>query len=608
MKKYLLIVLLLSISVFAQEGVRRGAIPLLALTENGTGQSGSLAHLSLQIVPGDERVFLETFPMTKITTQASLRFAQQVACKELDVDCSKYDFLFGIRALPGIVGGPSAGSAATLLTAALLMNKTVRPDVALTGTINSGGIIGPVGGVSYKIEAAAQSGMRTVYIPKWTKDAKFGNKSMSMVDYGSSLNVTVKEVATIAEVLQSELGIVSEQNAQPLQIDAKYQKTMEEVANELCARTKNLSVLGKAVQGLNLTTRAQTAFDNKEFYAAASFCFRANVEYKRAQYLQKNWNKEELQQEIAGLKERAKAQRSATEARSLSTLGDLQTFMAVMERVQEAEDTLKSVERDLNDSVAVSNMSQKQLVGRAAAGVGLAEERLFSAVTWARFFDGSGEPLVLDKEALKAGCAAKISEAEERYNYVKSVIPEALDDTRDDIDLAYGLLSSGKYTMCLYTASKAKAEADVLLGVMGLEEKHFSDALDLKLNVSEQALRRAQHKDVFPIIAYSYYEYAKSLRDFDRVSSLLFAEYALELANLDIYFQEKKEAAVQVPKGPASGVVLPKVPQAFMMLVAGLLVGGLFIWLLVRTSIVLPRKEFKTLQAPPKRRLRGKKR
>ena len=222
--------------------------------------------------------------------------------------------------------------------------------------------------------------------------------------------------------------------------------------------------------------------------------------------------------------------------------------------------------------------------------------------------------VVINNEALKNVCAQKISEAEERYNYVKSVIPEALDATRTDINEAHALLRKEKYIMCLYGAAKAKAEADVLLSLMGVEEKRFNEVIDLKLNIALQALMKAQKKNVFPIIAYSYYEYAKSLKDFDRVSSLLFTEYALELSNIDIYFEETKPPKQKSPK-----IVLP---PGVIWFVIGSLFGGLLIWIISnqmsrrsfkniikrtpkkRTS----KKNIKTLQASNKRRLRGKKR
>ncbi|MBI4146088.1 hypothetical protein HY489_02000 [Candidatus Woesearchaeota archaeon] len=564
--KWVILLLLLSSLAFAAE-VKRGDITLLALTENASKQSGSVAMLSLDLVSGEERVFLQAFPMTKIATQASLRFAQQVACKELDVDCSNYDFLFTIQALPGIVGGPSAGSSAATLTAALLLNKTVPKDVAMTGTINSGGIVGVVGGVKQKVEAASSSGIKTVVVPKGTKDVKEGNKSISIVGYGKKLNISVIEVSTFGEILELVLGVPRPRFDSPLVIDERYQRTMQDVANDLCERSRGLLLKTKNVtMAKNFTSRAEKATASKEWYAAASYCFRANVELKRRLYAEQKLSEKQLEDKAEVVRVEAEKLKSSVEARNVSTLTDLQTFMAVMERVQESLDALDGVlPEELDENVSTS---EKILVD----DVVYAEERLFSAVTWARFFDGTDRTLVIDESTLRAGCAAKLSEAEERYNYVKSIIPEALDGTRKDIDAAYGLLSKQKYILCLHHASKSKAEADVLLGVLGVEE--LSEAIDLKLSVARVALMKSQQKGVFPIIAYSYYEYANSLKDFDRVSSLLFAGYALELANLDIYFEKPKQVAE-----PAKVKSYPSVTGPFVL---GLFAGFAVAYVLLR--------------------------
>ncbi len=594
--KWVIIFLLLSAAVSAQEVLAKGNITLLALVENGTSKTGSVASLELELRPGSERVFLETFPMTKVTTQASLRFAQQIACKYIEVDCSKYDFLFAIRAMPGIVGGPSAGGAAALLTTALLLNKSLPGDVAMTGTINSGGMIGPVGGLQNKVEAAGNNGIRTVLLPKGTKDVKDNNnKTLDLVEYGRQFNLTVTEVATLGEVLDLVLGIPQQISDEELRIEGRYQRIMKDVSEDLCKRSADYfsrPLKDNLTQARNFTERSVAEQQKGAYYAAASYCFRANVEYKSYWYREQNLSILELENRVEQLKAEVNKTKNEVESRNITTLTDLQTFMAVMERVDEAKGLLDEVSNDLKNNQTDS-----------AGTIGFAEERLFSGITWSRFFDGQDKLVVIDKTSLQSVCVEKISEAEERYNYVKSIIPEALDATRADIDNAYGLLSNGKYIMCLYTAAKAKSEADVLLSLMGVEEQRFGEVIDLKLQIAKQALIKAQRKNVFPIIAYSYYEYAKSLRDFDRVSSMLFTEYSLELSNLDIYFEEKKPPVVKLS--------MPKLPATFFAFIAGVIVGAVFIWIIARQ---ISRKRlssvsnFQTLQAPRERRLRGKKR
>ena len=86
-------------------------IKLLAVAEQQGNFTGKMADLFLELNPGSGRVFMDTVPLTKIDTQISTRFANQIACNYIDADCSKYDFIYTIRAESSIIGGPSAGAA-----------------------------------------------------------------------------------------------------------------------------------------------------------------------------------------------------------------------------------------------------------------------------------------------------------------------------------------------------------------------------------------------------------------------------------------------------------------------------------------------------------------
>jgi len=529
---YLLLTLLLCVGVFAQDIIYSDEIVLLALKESGDQKSGTVAKLHLDVVPGSERVFLETYPLTKVSTQASLRFAQQIACKELDVDCSKYDFLFSIEALPGIIGGPSAGSAATLLVSGALLGKKIPKDVAITGTINSGGTIGPVGGLKYKVEAAGNNGVKTVLIPKGTNEFTEDNVTTNLTALGESLNLTVVEMTTIREVLSSVLNVSKREPASSIRVTSEYEDTMKGVANDLCKRLENYQKTNLNISELaNLTSSAKEAFEKKSYYAAASFCFRSNVAYVQKEIELANFSKKDLAKKLFQIKYEADVLLNETNARSMQTLTDVQTYMAVRERIDETVSSVREAALKLNGSDSLSS------------DVAYAQERLFSAQVWSRFFSSPDKEVVINNERLKKACESKIAEAEERFNYIVSVVPDALGGTREDIDAAYKRMGDKDYVMCVYTAAKAKATGNVLLNLLGVEESRFEEVTDTKLAIVKDELSRTQEKGIFPIIAYSYYEYASSLRSIDKVSSLLFSEYALELASLDIYFDHPKKKA-----------------------------------------------------------------
>src|SRR3989344_2853582 len=170
MKKMCLIlflVLALTTSALAQKQYH---LKLLAVQEGPNGAlSGSDADLYLELKEGTGRVFLDTYPLTKMDTQISTRFAKEIACYQYDLPCDYYDFIYTIKASSNIIGGPSAGAAIAALTTIAVLDLDYNDgDTAITGTINSGGIIGPVGGTKQKLEAASELGLKKVLIAKGT--------------------------------------------------------------------------------------------------------------------------------------------------------------------------------------------------------------------------------------------------------------------------------------------------------------------------------------------------------------------------------------------------------------------------------------------------------
>ena len=80
----------------------------------------------------------------------------------------------------GGIDGPSAGGLLTVGVLAAVLGEELRDDVTMTGTINPDGMIGPVGGIPFKIEGALQAGKTTVLIPFMTDSSTTrGQKSLS---------------------------------------------------------------------------------------------------------------------------------------------------------------------------------------------------------------------------------------------------------------------------------------------------------------------------------------------------------------------------------------------------------------------------------------------
>ncbi|MBW2980917.1 hypothetical protein KY360_05870 [Candidatus Woesearchaeota archaeon] len=535
MKRLAYIIFLLFLLAIPAAFAKQGHMRLLAVKEAPGGFNGSIADLYLEITDGTGRVFLDTFPLTKVDTQLSTRFAKEIACDYLDEDCSKFDFFYMIRSESPIVGGPSAGAAITFLTMALLDDIPIDESATVTGTINSGGIIGHVGGIKPKIDVAAESGLKKVLIPKGSV-VKEANETVDLEKYAKSKNIEVFEASTVDDMIHLFTGreIKEEGN---LSIDENYAQTMKALSIKLCGKStelkseiikfdpENKTNLTKANEFYNL---GMEAFSKGLHYTSASYCYGANVRYRHALYNQENLTESAIHQIINFAQRDAANLRNKLQGSEIETITDLETYMVVNDRLIEAE---KYIEKTLENI----NVSER------AYYLAYAMERIYSAYSWFEFLAHAGKKLNLNEETLKVSCQNKISEADERYQYVSMFISKTpLESTRDAIELAYKDLYAGDYPLCLFKASKAKAEADVILSVSNIEEEHTDILLQQKLDVAKKNIVRELNEDIFPVLGYSYYEYANSLKEDDKYSALLYAEYALELSGLDIYFKETK--------------------------------------------------------------------
>jgi uncharacterized protein len=542
---FILLILLLPI-------VHSAEIPLLAVKQTQEGFVGSSANLQLEIKQGNGRVFLDTYPLTKLDTQMSTRFAKEIACR--DSECNNKDFIYTIKSNSVIVGGPSAGAAITLLTIAELENLEIKKGIAITGTINSGGLIGTVGGLKEKINAAKDLELNTVLIPHGEKTGKINNITMAdyvinisqenistidLIKYGKSLDIDVIEVATIDEALYHATGKEIQKLNTSLIVDETYTTTMQKVTQELCTETLKAKKLltdfknnTEYKNAINLTQRYELAFKNEKYYSAASYCFGANTKFT---YLRlKNLTDSQIISRITSLKQSIKEMNKIIDDQELRTITDLETYMIVKERLVEAEITLNNILKENNKTKELKSLAYSI-------------ERINSAISWANFFDTGTKEFMINKEEIKNSCLNKIAEAEERHQYLNLLLELDFEDTEEELELARKDLEDENYELCLFKASKAKANSDVILNTAGIEESQLLDVHNKRLEVLKENIIKEQQKGIFPIIGYSYYEYAEDLKEKDIYSSMLFAEYSLELSNLDIYFKEEtKEPPVKL--------------------------------------------------------------
>jgi ATP-dependent Lon protease len=96
------------------------------------------------------------------------------------------------------VEGDSASVSVAVAALSALENAAVRQDVAMTGSVDVRGDVLPVGGITPKVEAAIEAGVKTVIIPK-------SNDGDLILDSEKSKQIKVIYAETIKDVLEHAL-------------------------------------------------------------------------------------------------------------------------------------------------------------------------------------------------------------------------------------------------------------------------------------------------------------------------------------------------------------------------------------------------------------------
>ncbi len=683
---------------------------LLAVSEgSGNASFGSTATVTLELLSGGNgNVLINTFPFANTDTQVSVRLAKEVACDYLasvdaTIDCNSYDFIYSIQTGSTTISGPSAGAALAVLTAASLTGNHVSRSVAISGTINSGGIIGAVGGLQEKIDAASSQGIKTVLIPlgeryvantsvsssdltSSTSDGSDDSNStiadnsgssdpnatidsiqnnnnennsnsnaddtinadnnsstddtnnstiisdllhsaqpkVDLVAYGKSHGVTVWEVGTLAEAISRITGRPEPMLNSTVVAPAYYSNLMENVSAELCGRAQslldNLSVnvdyngsylhvtnstqfdenqsivldgsdidLVQTMESArNLLNTSQTAAVQGYYYAAASYCYGAALNLRLVSLLNTTTA------QAHNLAQNALDENDVNLS-SYQTLTDLQTYMLVDERLTETRDRIAD-----GDKLAAKNLSVLALNNYATA-----IERAYSAKLWSVFFSSNGQKINLDASAVADSCRLKIQEAAERQSLL-GVYTNNADIGKDLLDQAQAQLDKNP-VLCLFDASQAKASYDVVLSTIGLSSDVFNQTFQTKVAIAGQVINDQFKKGTFPLIGYSYYEYALSLAPTDQSAAMLYIQFALELSNLDAYLASS-HGTMNVNSGSGtiddSGVYSSQTPMQQIVAAANqslsgfeILIIGLCLGILAGVSIakieqhILSRKE-----------------
>jgi ATP-dependent Lon protease len=154
---------------FENEVAMRVSVPGVATGLAWTPVGGDILFIEATRVPGSGRLILtgQLGDVMKESAQAALSLVKSQS-ESLGIDPAlfeKSDIHVHVPAGAIPKDGPSAGVALYTALVSLLVGKTVRNDLAMTGEISLRGLVLPVGGIKEKTVAAHRAGIRTVLLP-----------------------------------------------------------------------------------------------------------------------------------------------------------------------------------------------------------------------------------------------------------------------------------------------------------------------------------------------------------------------------------------------------------------------------------------------------------
>ena len=180
-------------SMFHSSGDEVGRVNGLAVM----GDSGIVLPIMAEITPAqskEEGKIIATGKLQEIAREAVTNVSVLIK-KFLGEDITKKDVhIQFIGTYEGVEGDSASISIATAVISAM-EGVPVKQTVAMTGSLSVRGDVMPVGGVTQKIEAAAQAGIKTVLIPR-------SNMGDVLIDQAFKDKIEIIPVSNISEVFE----------------------------------------------------------------------------------------------------------------------------------------------------------------------------------------------------------------------------------------------------------------------------------------------------------------------------------------------------------------------------------------------------------------------
>jgi uncharacterized protein len=526
-----------------------------AVSQTSGGYVGAVLSITVSAVPGEGHIYVDTWPLTELDTQASARLAVEVAGRITGKDVSQYDFYYVIRSDSPVIGGPSAGGVMTVATIAVLEGLEIDPTIMMTGMINPDESIGPVGGIIEKLDASTELGIDTFLVP-WGQtiittqeiapfSSRWGpqvtTKKVDVIEYAEeTYGITVIEIKDIADAVFYFTGIQfdGEEVEGEVEVSTAFLSSnaddalerTEEYRDEILIllSSKDLDRYEKGYLDWYLET-AQGLIDNatedisdERYYTALISLLNAEMYIGVVdEYL----SIESLDSRIDALEEKIEETDLALKEKRESIRG-----LVSLEFLSAAEKELK----EANDYEEIAKNSERDILETVYAVI-YADKKADTVNLWLDLAVQYSEGEKISLEELKEDAWKRIEEANLVYVYVESMMESTtlLEDAATSLSAAQSEYDAGRYTSSLFYAIESSISSSIAieLGLSSDDPEVITEKVERAREDAEIAIQLSREEGYEPMLAACYYEYGVSLEEEESaVSAFHMYTYAKEIA------------------------------------------------------------------------------
>lgn len=184
--------------IIITEGKQVGRVNGLAVIGSGGTYSGIILPIEAAVGPwGKEKEIVATGKLGVIAKEA-VKNVTPIVKQYFGEDIKDYDiFVQFLQTYEGVEGDSASIAVATAIISAL-KDVPIRQDTAMTGSLSVRGEVLPVGGVSAKVQAAIEAGVKRIIVPK-------ANLQDIVIDDAVLKKVEIIPVDHIKQVLKEAL-------------------------------------------------------------------------------------------------------------------------------------------------------------------------------------------------------------------------------------------------------------------------------------------------------------------------------------------------------------------------------------------------------------------